>query len=62
QYYYRLFTYLYLTGKTVQAKEYLETALLLNFNDHFLIYEWAPSILQADEITQLIDAFRNSYQ
>jgi tetratricopeptide (TPR) repeat protein len=62
QYYYRLTTYLYKTGKTKSALQYLELGLLINFKEHFLLFEYAPELAQANEVLELIETFRDKYE
>jgi tetratricopeptide (TPR) repeat protein len=58
QYHYRLVSYLYATGKTKEALEHLDIALMLNFEDHFLLYEFTPSLQNVKEVTTAIDLYR----
>lgn len=62
QYYYRLTTYLYKTGKVKSALQYLELGLLINFKEHFLVFEYAPELASAIDILELIEAFRDKYE
>jgi tetratricopeptide (TPR) repeat protein len=62
QYYYRLCVYYYMIGKHQQALQNLEIGLLLNFNDHFLIFEMEPSLKHATEIIDLIKNFSDKYE
>jgi tetratricopeptide (TPR) repeat protein len=58
QYHYRLVSYLYHLGKTKQAIEHLEMGLLLNFDDHFLLFEVSPVFSRIPEILETIERNR----
>ena len=58
QYHYRMVSYLYTVGKTKQAMEHLEMALLLNFEDHYLLFELSPVLSQIPEILEAIERNR----
>lgn len=58
QYHYRLVNYLYAMGKTKEALEHLDIALMLNFEDHFLVFELSPSLQNVSEILTAIDLNR----
>jgi hypothetical protein len=53
-----LVNYLYEDGKINEAKYYLECALRLDFNEHVMLYEFAPYLNSASEITELIELYR----
>jgi tetratricopeptide (TPR) repeat protein len=58
QLHYRMATYLYALGKTRQAKVHLETALSINFDDHFLIFEIMPQLQNVSDILSLIAMYK----
>jgi tetratricopeptide (TPR) repeat protein len=58
QYHYRLVSYLYSVGRSKEALDHLEIALLLNFNDHFLLFELTPVFSQVPEILEAIERNR----
>lgn len=58
QYHYRLVTYLYAVGKPQEALEHLELGLLLNFTDHFLLFETTPVLSHVPEIISAIERNR----
>ena len=45
-------------GKTRQAKVHLETALSINFDDHFLIFEIMPQLQNVSDILSLIAMYK----
>jgi hypothetical protein len=53
-----LVNYLYEAGKMNEAKYYLESALKIDFSEHILLYEFAPYLNNANEITELIELYR----
>jgi tetratricopeptide (TPR) repeat protein len=55
---YRIATYLYALGKTKQAMMHLETALSINFDDHFLIFEIMPQLQNVSDILSLIALYK----
>jgi tetratricopeptide (TPR) repeat protein len=58
QYHYRLVSYLYATGKTKEALEHLDIALMINFEDHFLLFELTPALQNVKEILTAIELNR----
>jgi tetratricopeptide (TPR) repeat protein len=58
QYHYRLVAYLYANGKVKEALEHLELALILNFEDHFLLFELTPVFSQVPAILESIERNR----
>jgi hypothetical protein len=53
-----LVAYLYANGKVKEALEHLELALILNFDDHFLLFELTPVFSQVPAILESIERNR----
>ncbi len=55
---YRMVCYLYANGKIKQAKEHLVSALSINFDDHYLMFEILPVLQQIPDIMEIIELHR----
>jgi tetratricopeptide (TPR) repeat protein len=59
-YYYRLACYEFEIGRRKEALYHLETALSMNFEEHFLIFEFSPHLQKDADVLHAIELFRNN--
>jgi tetratricopeptide (TPR) repeat protein len=59
-YYYRLACYEFEIGRRKEALYHLETALAMNFEEHFLIFEFSPLLQKDADVLHAIELFRNN--
>ena len=57
-YYYRVTAYLIAAGKYKEAFNYLENALILNFENHTILFEFFPHLETQKALFKIIDQFR----
>lgn len=57
-YFYRLCCYTYAIGKRQESITYLEVALVLNFSEHFSLFELNPEMREDTEFMQIIEQNR----
>jgi tetratricopeptide (TPR) repeat protein len=55
---YRLCAYLLSAGKYKEAYNYLENALILDFDKHYLLFEYFPELESQRALARLIDQYR----
>jgi tetratricopeptide (TPR) repeat protein len=58
QYLYRIANYLYAKGENKEATLHLETALILFFDDHFLLFEISPELKNNAAVINLIELYK----
>jgi hypothetical protein len=56
--YYRMCAYLLSAGKYKQAYNYLENALILDFDKHYLLFDYFPELESQKALARLIDQYR----
>lgn len=56
---YRLASYHFIMGDSLEGIEYLEKALGQKFDDHFLLFLHAPELQNVGTIWEIIDVYRN---
>lgn len=59
RFYYRLAAYYFTMGLSVKAFESLNTALEINWEDHFLLFVHAPFLQDSESVAETIDLYRN---
>ena len=57
--YYRVTAYLIAAGKYKQAFTFLENALVLNFENHTVLFEFFPKLATQKALFRIIDQYRN---
>ena len=55
---YRITAYLIAAGKYKEAFNYLENALILNFDNHTVLFEFFPKLETQKALFRIIDQFR----
>ncbi|WP_394347711.1 tetratricopeptide repeat protein [Mangrovivirga cuniculi] len=58
--YYRMTIYLFCEGKYQEAFNYLENALVLDFEKHTVLYEFFPKLETQKALFKIIEQFRNN--
>ena len=58
EFFYRMTVYLIEAGKFKEALTYLETALILNFEGHTVLFDFFPKIETQKALYKIIDQFR----
>jgi len=57
-YHYRMVCYLFELGKIQEAKKHLEIALILCYDDMFLMFEISPKLRKNTEVMELIIQYK----
>ena len=58
EFFYRMTVYLIEAGKFKEALNYLENALILNFEGHTVLFDFFPKIETQKALFKIIDQFR----
>ena len=58
-FFYQITAYLISAGRYKEAFNYLENALILNFDDHTILFDFFPQLETQKALFKIIDQFRN---